>query len=270
MLKYNNQENKIKYNDVITSLQDYMFNTINLNKYNNNNSNNNNSSNNKLLNTKTINYNQSELNNQDILNKQKIDLFLPKQTDTLFWCFFLMKYKDIEYETVKISNQFFLREKEEKFKYINVIRKEKDILKINKIKPLSEIEDDLANKQKIGLKTFIALCIIEKLNIIVINKRKIYESINNDSNNIYLINKLNDKEDKYYIDLEVTNEKIKNYRETYYKLESFDNSLKAISSYKLDELNEIAKKLGVNLILNNNKKKICKKDIYEQLVQEFN
>ena len=50
-----------------------------------------------------------------------------------------------------------------KFKYIDIVRKEKDILKINKIRPLSEVEDDLANKNKISLKTFIALCLIEKM-----------------------------------------------------------------------------------------------------------
>ena len=83
------------------------------------------------------------------------------------------------------------------------------------------------------------------------------------------IEKTNIEEDKYYIDLEVTNEKINNYKEKYYKLDNFESSLKAISSYKLEELHELAEKLDIKLVISNDKKKLCKKDIYEQLVQQF-
>ena len=58
------------------------------------------------------------------------------------------------------------------------------LLKINKIKPLSELEDDLANKSRISIKTFFALCVIEKMNILLVDKRKIYESITNINTNI--------------------------------------------------------------------------------------
>lgn len=272
--------NFTKYNDVLISLQDYMFTVKNLEKYNNINNNISNNINNNINNnnnniSNNISNNNNNINNKIEINKKetikelinkKEDKFLPKQIDTLFWCFFLMKYGDSAYETINIGNQFFIKEKEEKFKYIDIVRKQKDILKMNKIKPLSEIEDDLANKNKISLKTFIALCIIEKINVIVVNKRKIFESINNDNNNIYLIN---NEQDKYYIDLAVTNEKINNYRENYYKLDSFESSLKAMSSYKLEELHDLAEKLGVKLVIPADKKKLTKKDIYEQLLQQF-
>jgi hypothetical protein len=199
---------------------------------------------------------------------KKDDVFSPRQTDTLFWCFYLIKYGEAAYETICIEKQHFIKEKDEKFKYIDIIRKHKDILKANKIRPLSDVEDDLANKDKITLKTFLALCLIEKLNVIIINKRKIFESINSDSEVVFLVNKVLEQ-DKYYIDLAVTNEKIAIYRKEYYNLESFEPSLKAMSSYKLDELYELATKLGVELITPTDKKKLCKKDIYEQLVQQF-
>lgn len=260
----NINNNSTKYNDVLVSLQDYMFTVKNLEKYTNISNNNSNNINSNNISNRN---NKNDINKKETINKE--DKFLPKQIDTLFWCFFIMKYGDSAYETINIGNQFFIKEKEEKFKYIDIVRKQKDILKINKIKPLSEIEDDLANKNKISLKTFIALCIIEKINVIVINKRKIFESINNDTNNIYLINKLNEEQDKYYIDLAVTNEKINNYREKYYKLDSFEPSLKAMSSYKLEELHDLVEKLGVKLVISSDKKKLTKKDIYEQLVQQF-
>jgi hypothetical protein len=49
------------------------------------------------------------------------------------------------------------------------LRKNKDILRIHKIKPLTELEDDLANKDKISIKTFVALCIFENINILLVN-----------------------------------------------------------------------------------------------------
>ena len=42
-----------------------------------------------------------------------------------------------------------------------------------------------------------------------------------------------------------------------------------MSSYKLEDLYELSKKLGIELVLSADKKKLCKKDIYEQLVQQF-
>jgi hypothetical protein len=48
-------------------------------------------------------------------------------------------------------------------------------------------------------------------------------------------------------------------------MSSFDVSLKAISSYKLEELLEFCKKLDINL----DKKKKTKKDIYELLIQNL-
>jgi len=261
-----NMNNNTKYNDVINDLQYYMFTVKNLEIFNNIN-------NNQINNSNKINNNNQITKLKETIKDNKLiiknDRFLPKQMDTLFWCFFVMKYGNSAYENINISNQFFIKEKEEKFKYIDIVRKEKDILKINKIRPLSEVEDDLANKNKISLKTFIALCLIEKINVIIVNKRKIFDSNNNDSNNIFVLHKLNDNEDKYYIDLAVTNEQIIEYREKYYKLDSFEPSLKAMSSYKLEDLYELSKKLGIELVLSADKKKLCKKDIYEQLVQQF-
>jgi hypothetical protein len=51
---------------------------------------------------------------------------------------------------------------------------------------------------------------------------------------------------------------------------SFDYKLKSISSYKIDELVDICKKLNINLENNkNDKKKLLKKDIYELVSQQF-
>ena len=197
----------------------------------------------------------------------KIDFYKPKQKDSLFWCFFILKYGFSKYE-MEVGNQHFQIEKQEKFKYIDQIRKtcNKDLLKMHKIKPLTLLEDDLANQERISVKTFCALCIIENINIILIDKRKIYEVLTTDDPKINIIHR-NSITYEHQIEVDILPETISMYKETYYNMPNFDVSLKSMASYKVDELLELCKKLDIN-ITNDNKKQ-SKKDIYELLVQKF-
>ena len=198
----------------------------------------------------------------------KDTIYKPYKKDSLFWCFYILKYGYSKYE-MEVGNQHFTIEKQEKFKYIDELRKplNKDLLKIHKIKPLSLLEDDLANQERISIKTFFALCIIENINVILIDKRKVYEVLTTDDSKINVIHR-NSVTYEHYIELDVSVDKINMYKETYYKMSNFDTSLKAMSSYKAEELVELCKKLEINIDIKE-KKKITKKDIYELLVQQF-
>ena len=180
-------------------------------------------------------------------------------------CFYILINGFSNYEIV--GNQWFITEKEDKFKYINLLRCNKELLKMNKIKPLTELEDDLANKDRITLKTFLALCIIEKINVIIVHKKKIYETINNDSDVVNIIYQT-DEPLQYSIDLHVTKEKMDDLRNNYFKITNFGSGLKSIYSYKVDELLELCSKLGID-VNNKGMKKLTKKDIYEMLVLHF-
>ena len=178
---------------------------------------------------------------------------------------------------MEVGNQHFQIEKQEKFKYIDQFRKtsNKDLLKMHKIKPLTLLEDDLANQERISIKTFFALCIVENINIILIDKRKIYEVLTTDDPKIHIVHR-NSVTYEHHIELDILPETIDMYKETYYKMPTFDVSLKSIASYKVEELLELCQKLDINVNSNtindnaiNNKKKISKKDIYELLVQNF-
>jgi hypothetical protein len=199
-------------------------------------------------------------------------MYKPKQKDSLFWCFYILKNGFFNYE-MEINNQYFVVEKNEKFKYIEVLRKNKDILKIHKIKPLTELEDDLANKDKISIKTFVALCIFENINILLVNNRKIYEFLFDEKNPIHIVHR-NNKTYEHSIELDTTNEIIQKYRDTYYKMNNFDTTLKSMASYKLDELIELCNKLNINIeeykdCHEKGKKKMTKKDIYNLLVLNY-
>ena len=91
-------------------------------------------------------------------NETNENIYKPYRADSLFWCFYILKYGFSKYE-MEVGNQHFPIEKKEKFKYIDELRKQnnKDLLKIHKIKPFTELEDDLANKDKISIKTFVPI-----------------------------------------------------------------------------------------------------------------
>jgi hypothetical protein len=213
---------------------------------------------------------------------KKETIYRPRQKDSLFWCFYILKNGFSNYE-MEINNQYFVVEKTEKFKYIELIRKNKDILKIHKIKPLTELEDDLANKDKISVKTFFALCVLEDINVLLVDKRKILEITCIDIDDKHPVNIIhrNSKTYEHHIELDVTPNMVQQYRDTYYTMSSFDATIKSMGSYKLDELTELCKKLNINIESNEktsnencsnektNKKKIGKKDIYELLVLNY-
>ena len=266
---------KVNNNNIIDDLQDYMFTSKNINRYTKhiiqpspstlkiaakpvfkdkiNNTNNNNT-------------------NKNTNVKNKTDrMYRPKQKDSLFWCFYILKNGFFNYE-MEINHKYFVVEKSEKFKYIELLRKKKDILKIHKIKPFTDIEDDLSNKDRISIKTFFALCIVENINVLLVSNRKVYEFLCNDDTPINVIHRNNETYENY-IELEATKETIQKYRETYYMMSSFDATLKSMASYKVDELIDLCKKLGINLDNCKSKKgddkKLTKKDIYEQLVLNY-
>ena len=277
--------------DIFFDLQDYMFTSKNINRFtkhiiifNNENIIPKSSLKNIVTNKKeTINnvkeniketkvketIKKTEVKETKKINKVKETMYRPKQKDSLFWCFYILKYGFSNYE-MEINNQYFVVEKNEKFKYIELLRKNKDLLKLHKIKPLTQLEDDLANKDKISPKTFFALCVLENINVLLVDKRKVYELLINDSP----INIVHRNNETYYhsIELDVTEEMCNKYRETYYKLTNFDTTLKGIGSYKLQELTELCQKLNINIEDHKDKtlkQKMNKKDIYELLVMNY-
>lgn len=285
--------------NIIVELEDYMFTSKNIDKYTKHIIQNKNkisdttkiSDTNNILNTNenitflkprasTKNLYISEPEPKPVNQKQsfakikaKETMYIPKQKDSLFWCFYILKNGFSNYE-MEINNQYFVIEKTEKFKYIELLRKNKELLKIHKIKPFTEIENDLANKDKISIKTFFALCAMEKINVLLINKRKIYELLCCDVDNSHPYNIVHRNNETYVhsIEIDPTPETIQKYKETYYMMSSFDATLKSIGTYKMDELIDLCKKLDINLeekTNKENKKKQTKKDIYELLVMNY-
>ena len=275
---------------IFSDLQDYMFTSNNLNRFtkhiiqininptaslkniNDKNDNDKNDNNKNKPTHNNLENSHIKPTNKSTSEKKymKETIYKPKQKDSLFWCLYILKHGYSNYE-MEINNQYFTVEKREKFKYIELLRQNKEILKIHKIKPFTELEDDLANKDKISVKTFFSLCILENINVLLVDKRKIFELTCIDIDETHPVNIIhrNRKNYEHHIELNVTDSILTNYRDTYYKSNTLDASIKSIGSYKLDELIELCKKLDINISTQEGKKKMTKKDIYELLVLNY-
>ena len=87
------------YNDVLNKLQDYMLDEENINR---------------ALEMKIVHLNKEK--NQINFVKPKKNIFIPREKDTLFWCFYIIKNGDIKYETLYNKNEVI--EKQIKITYI--------------------------------------------------------------------------------------------------------------------------------------------------------
>mgnify|MGYP001245393871 CR=1 FL=1 len=184
--------------------------------------------------------------------KKREDIFCLKENDQLFWYFFIFFYGMEEYET--ISN-YFLKEKEVKFNFVEKIRNNKQLCKQLKISR-NVVEDELVNQKKISLKSLKLLCYLFDINVFYIENKKYYEMIPNENNKIFVIEKIEkDNVIKY-----VSKESIEYYRLHYWKMENLDKPLKAVSSYKVDELKSICKKLSIPF------DKETKQELYQKIL----
>ena len=194
----------------------------------------------------TILYPHKTFQTKQIKAKEKENKtrYYPRQKDTLFWCFYILKHGYSNYEMELSGQSIFAVEKQAKFAYIEKLRLNKRLLKEHKIKPLTELEDDLANKECIGLKTFFSLCLLEELGVIVVNGRKVYGSKQLKEDKVTVIKRDNDKTYlPYYIELDTTEEMVKMYLTEYYQMGISGDGLKANSAYKVEELKTIVAQL---------------------------
>ena len=203
-------------------------------------------------------------------------MFRVPHKDELFWCFYIMKHGFSKYETV--GNQSYIEEKQTKFDYIGKMRCNIDLLRMNKIRPLTEVEEGLSGNDPINMKVFIALCVVDSMNVIVVDtvKMKYYESQSNNRSPVHIIR---NKNKQYSIDMNPTTEKVDRIRNSHYRVTSFDRGgLKCLSYYKLEELKDLCDKVGVLSALDNDEeavtdvnqnKRRTKQDYYNALQSFF-
>ena len=159
--------------------------------------------------------------------------FSPRVSDQLFWCFYVMKNGLIAYE---MEPSIFAKEKEEKIKYVLLLRNCKDLLKTHKIG--KDFETNLSFDKSINLSTFFALCALENINAVVL-RSQLYSDIyaNPLCTTTFVLNQIKHKTTLVLEQCPVADLK---YESTHFKL-----PLKSISAYKLCDLQNICTRLNV-------------------------
>lgn len=182
-------------------------------------------------------------------------LFFPAYKDSLFWCYYIIIYG---IEDFRLIQSDFKEEKNIKINLIQKIREKKQILKKMKYKR-TEIEDELLNQHTISPTTFTFLCFLKQQNIIIKSGILYTETINDPENpTIFFIEKKNNKYGIYLTDVQ---KQINLCIENNMKVDNIDKPMRPLSYYKLNDLQEICKKLQIGIMKKT--KKIKKKDLYQ-------
>jgi len=199
----------------------------------------------------------------------KLDFFIPKEADSLFWCYYIILNGEGSYEMLNVKNS--LVAKQIKINYINKIRENKQIVKTYKFDTLTNIESNLANDNNISCKTVMSLCAIHKINLIFVTKKTYYELLINDTDPIYIIreHEFQSKYDKKYSFEIGNNSSLENIRTSLYKIENLDKPIKALSSYKVKDLTDICEKLAIDITNPETGKNKTKNELYESIIQHF-
>lgn len=202
-------------------------------------------------------------------------LFVPSHKDSLFWCMYVILNGFNKYEL--LNNQHFIVEQHEKIRAIELLRANKSVLKEHKIKPFSELENNLTN-DLLDIKTFFAIAIVSKLNVIYIHNRMyfdfFYDSECNDAI-VHVIHKTDHFKGDRFLNSKFSYESstfaqvVAKYHANYYRMLAIDKPIDTFASYKVSELVDLCAKLKIENS-NTSTKKPTKKEIYDLILAHVN
>jgi len=255
MVIYHNKDNhthkNISYISFIAEFEKYMITTDIYNKYNNNHN-----STHKQKNEKVIN---KQHNNQTKYDHNKIYI---REFDKLFWCFYLILHDKDNYYNV--DNKHFQIEKEMKIDLVEKIRKNKGLIKEQKLK-IHEIEGNLANDKRLEMSGLHAFCILYNLNVVVCFTN-IYYHFQTDEDVGTSIIYMND--DKVYCEKDASDHKLTEIKDKMFLVENPKKPLKSIGNYKVDDLIKLCKLFQI-VYYDEHHKNFKKNKIYELLSEKM-
>jgi hypothetical protein len=164
-----------------------------------------------------------------------------KLTDALFWCIYNIIYPN------NIIKNYFIEEKKVKFKWMELIKQNKELYKKYIL-----IQPFLICHNKINIPTVDAICHLFNISIILLNDSTYIYLNKTDTKPIFIKN----TDNKYIVLKDETYENIVN---NYLCIDDYKKLIYAKSRYKVHELKLMALKLCIEV---RNKKK---NDIYEDI-----
>ena len=215
-----------------------------------------------------------ELSRESHIKKE--ELYQPKQQDTLFWSLYIINYGYNDY--LQIDHNYGVKELEEKqkiskFMKENVVRIKNTNYKLTNVAIQEVLSELLTSQKETSLLCLIVMIVYYNINILIINEntkcmlefwcnKDRIPSTNSSSEESDALTYVLYKTDngKYKLQYEnIGSFQINDLKEKYVVLESYNKYIKAISNYKVEELEDIAKKFGVF----DETKKYKKAELYE-------
>jgi len=213
--------------------------------------------------------------NQPILETKLppiIEFFSPTHQDSLFWCIYIAIHGFNDYQ--QVSRNYGVKELEIKQKIGNWIQSNQNKMKHTNIKitkaSVQEILSELLTSvRETSFLSMIGMIVFFNINILIVDTtgKKMIEFLSEVGNQwpTYVLHK--DNFGKYKLQAEpVSKPEIEKMKATIYCLESYLKPLKPISSYHVEDLYNIAKKIGIY----NENKKYKKTDLYQELNENLN
>ena len=212
-----------------------------------------------------------EKNIEKPTHNEKSDFFTPlnvNSKDTLFWCWYIFNNGYTEYNLNK--KKPFIIEKKEKIEWITLLRENKQSIKQLKFK-LSDLENNLANEQTLNIKTLIAICYINCIDIFVINGKTFYQKLSDSESEYKMILKYDKQKRNYsiFLNTSLIQKTIDKCNNELFFIDNISKPLKSISSYKSAELQNIAEKLNIPLKFESSKKNKTKKILYNEIQEQI-
>jgi hypothetical protein len=198
---------------------------------------------------------------------EPIQTCTPTQQDTLFWCIYIANHGYEEY--LQITRNYGVKELEIKKQVADHIQKNPTKMKqvntkITKIMIQEILSELLTSQKETSLLCLYGLVVFYTMNVILVDptERFMLEFISDTSAESPTFVLYKDTYGKYKINTQpLTLDQISELRTKMTGLENFTKPLKAISQYKLSELEDLAKKIGIY----NETKKYKKNGLYEEL-----
>ena len=200
----------------------------------------------------------------EVKEVKKSEIFFPKEKESLFWCFYIMKYGEMEYEMLEHKN--IIIEKKIKIEYVEKMRKEKQLIKTYKLCSLTNMENNLVNEQVINLTSFLSLCVLENMNVLFIKNNTFYELLMNDTGTVNIIYK---KNKQYGLTITTDLKKVHEIKNNLFKIDNVDKPIKSFSAYKLQDLLTICGKMSIETINIETNKTKNKTDLYESVIKHL-
>jgi len=179
--------------------------------------------------------------------KEKTTLFSPTQPDTLFWCIYAAVHGFNDY--MEIDRNYGVKELEIKKQIADSLQKDASKIKNTNVKvtkvAIQEILSDLLTTQKeTNHMCLLAMIAHYNINVILVDPTdRFYLEYTSNSESTFVLYK--DTFGKYGMILEsVPNDWLSEFRTNKIRLESYLKPLRAVSTYKTDELDTLMKRVG--------------------------